>query len=131
MNIEYIAGYFDGEGHITITNLGCILCRVRATYKPVLIELQNQFGGSIRFEPKVKPSHKQIWTWCVTAQKAEMFLKEIEPFLGEKGEQARVALAYQKRRDMPISDTQQEFLARMWQELKDLKQQEFIAEFTD
>ena len=128
---EYIAGYFDGEGCIQIEQDGSLCCRIKSAYKPVLTELQSQFGGSLHPEIRTNTHHKQLWLWRIKCNEAERFLRDIESLLREKDEQARVAIAYQDTRNRTRGihstnekqDEQQELVARTRQKLTELKKQ--------
>ena len=131
MDKEYIAGYFDGEGCIQIEQDGSLCCRIKSAYKPVLTELQSQFGGSLQPEIRTNTHHKQLWLWRIKCNEAEEFLRDIAPLLREKGEQARVAITYQDTRNRARGihstherqDEQRKLVARTRQKLIELKKQ--------
>jgi hypothetical protein len=131
LNRDYIAGYFDGEGCIQIEQDGSLCCRIKSAYKPVLIELQAQFGGSLSPEIKTNLHHKQLWRWRIKCNEAEGFLRDIAPLLREKGEQARIAITYQDIRNSTRGihstnerqDEQRKLVACTRQKLSELKKQ--------
>jgi hypothetical protein len=98
-SIEYLAGYFDGEG--------CICMRHRAdgrthrldvqlttAYRPVLEALQGRFGGSIWATPS-SSRNKPLYHWS-PGKKSEClpFLRAIQPFSLEKQEQVATAIEW-------------------------------------
>ena len=105
MTIQYIAGLFDGEGGIYITQkidkrfskgilVRNIRCQVANTHKGVLINLQKIFGGTIRLK-----NHKRGFTWEIAGQKNVLdFLNKIYPYLIIKKEQVKLAIQYLKSR---------------------------------
>jgi hypothetical protein len=104
-SIEYLAGYFDGEGTIGIqkrvgskhrsnaTTSYQLTIKVANTYKPMLLEFQQRFGGHIaaRGISKQFPNSRPIYDWSVTGDAARAFLVQITPYLLEKRSQAELA----------------------------------------
>lgn len=107
-DLDYYAGYFDGEGCIGFyTNLQV---GVSNTFTPALKELQNLFGGSIRTKTY---SGRPCYEWRVFGSTALAFLNEISPFLKEKRPQAELAIiCYQSPKEERLI---------LKQALKDLK----------
>lgn len=105
--LAYAAGIVDGEGYLAI--------RMRANQKGVkyhtvtvtvantdlgLIEwLRATFGGTTRINQRSNhnPAHKQLHVWQLNTKAAEVFLREIEPFLIVKRKQAQICLALRDR----------------------------------
>jgi|SRR5690348_4248669 len=103
MIIEYLAGYFDGEGTVTIqfhswtrrgkTYSGYQLhVAIGNTYKPLLEEIRQQFGGKIDIGKKRQPQHRQFYVWRATGTNARAFLQTVLPHLREKRQQVELAL---------------------------------------
>ena len=68
ISLEYLAGFFDGEGCVTSHHLGgnsrSVICIVGNTVKEAVELFQVTFGGSIRKrEYKKHPNWKPLWVW--------------------------------------------------------------------
>jgi hypothetical protein len=135
LSLEYVAGFFDGEGSIGMyRNKGSKCSRYKSGYKspcwirsvhitnsylPVLEQLQQQFGGSLHIvkhqtEPKVT-GNKDTWNWGFGAKQDILaFLLLIRPFLIEKAEQADLMI--QECRGAPREES-----VSIAQKLKELK----------
>ena len=99
-SIKYLAGFFDGEGSITIERthpenrpgpqyrLECAASQVAAE---VLEEFQRRFGGAIR--QHWCGSH-QIREWRIRSQEAYRFLTQIIKNLWMKKPQAKLGLIF-------------------------------------
>ena len=105
ISIEYIAGLFDGEGCVGIyRNKGSYdiryknlkksssfvrIVNIAATYKPVLIQIQNTLGyGRLRNLKTKKKRNKQNWEWVIGSKENIIdFLTKIYPYSHEKREQ--------------------------------------------
>jgi len=104
LSLEYIAGLFDGEGCIMLsqfsgTNGGYTQLRVNVNMANELIptELHNQFGGSL-MEVKVPLGYKPQLMWRAVGTKAGRFLETLLPYLVIKKKQAELGIEFQKRR---------------------------------
>jgi hypothetical protein len=108
MNLSYIAGFFDGEGSIGVyhhVNNGVqtgFHLRVQLRQNKTKLssqlfrELVARFGGCVaEFSTR---SGKVGMSWQVGSAKAVAFLKEIEPYLVLKKDQARLAISWQEGR---------------------------------
>ena len=99
----YIAGIFDGEGHVSIyvqrqktMRFGYnIKLRVGITnsFLPLLKWIQSEFGGQIW---KKKNIRRQCYNLELVSSKAEDFLWVVIPFLRIKKEQALLGLELRK-----------------------------------
>lgn len=99
MTLEYAAGFFDGEGcvrlvhNITVIISGCF--RVET-----LQGFVDRWGGTVRRQRRSKADierkkrNRPGIRWEVTGPKALAFLTDIYPYLGEKKDQAEVAMAF-------------------------------------
>lgn len=104
--IGYIAGFFDGEGNISIMKR---VKRVRArnwtgfdyafhvraanTNLEVLQWIQSKVGGTI-YEHGVGGNRKPSWVWHLGGQHAKSFLQMIEPFSITKRRQLQVGFEF-------------------------------------
>lgn len=98
-DLAYLAGYFDGEGCVSITGRS-LSARITNTHLPSLVRLQATFGGSIH-SPMPLQGHRQKHQWSTYGAHAEVFLRAIVPHLHEKKAQAFLALRW---RELPDGD---------------------------
>lgn len=107
-DIAYLAGYFDGEGCITV-KYGLRML-VTATYPAGCLKLQHHFGGvvTVKKTSDAKPHHKKQYQWTVYGPRARHALETLQPFLLEKKRQCRDALLWYAA---DPSDRSREFLA--------------------
>lgn len=103
----YIAGFFDGEGCISI-HKGKIYGKSINPYHRLTIHLANIneniidyfvdfFGGYKRTNYKCRGKERPCHYWVISTQKAANFLKLILPYLKIKKEQATIAIEFQSR----------------------------------
>lgn len=108
VSLEYIAGFFDGEGYIQIAKakdkshrgpryfLHTSICN---TYKTVLDECQTVTGGVVRY---YKNSFSRSngcgyhYRLDMTQTIAYSFLKSVLPYLVVKKEQAEIAIRFKE-----------------------------------
>ncbi len=100
--IAYAAGYFDGEGSVSIrveqrkTGQRChtLMLTIGSTDCRPLNWIVETFGGAMRGPLTVnrKPHHKPIYHWQMGAAQAGWFLQLMRPFLITKKPQAEIAL---------------------------------------
>lgn len=100
-SIEYIAGFFDGEGCIRATvakdgkNASGLHVFITNTYFPILSMFEQKFGGTTSLRNNSNPKHKATYQWRMSSRKEiKNFLEQVEPYLIEKREQALLALEY-------------------------------------
>lgn len=105
-SIEYLAGFFDGEGCIRAVlakdkkNAAGLHIFITNTYLPILTLFEQKFGGTTSLRNISNPKHKAAYQWRMSSRKEiKNFLQQIEPHLIEKKEQAILALEYC---DLPI-----------------------------
>lgn len=112
-DIAYIAGFFDGEGTISITKTnekrtkrkrpayGLQVSVTQLTLEPLDL-IMDIFGGRIRpyRTPQGKPAHR----WQAMSKQAGDFLEAIKPFARCKLEEIEIALEFRKTiiTDFPI-----------------------------
>ena len=92
-DLQYLAGFFDGEGSIGIT--GESLCvRVVNTYRPILEKFQSAFGGVVDCHRKGDERSRLTWEWRAYGDTAAAALTALLPLLREKAPQAYLGLHY-------------------------------------
>lgn len=113
ITLQYIAGFFDGEGSIGIyyrqrTKNGFHL-RTQLTnnknknMQKLMEYLMYRFGGNLSEQVTLSGNIK--YNWQLNSDKAVSFLKKIEPYLVFKKDQAIVAINWQEQRPKPIRDS--------------------------
>lgn len=105
--LAYIAGFFDGEGSITIHE-NCkpsprgknpnhtLQVAIGNTDPRVLVWIQSVFGGGLGYRKSTKPRNRGIAQWVIRAAAALPFLEAIRPFIRMKGDQCDIAITYQR-----------------------------------
>lgn len=101
---SYAAGFFDGEGHITIRRANQYLggtpsyrCCIGATNRDefVLQMLQATYGGKIYSKVRYSPAHNQAYEWFLqNTEEVRAFLTDIEPYCLIKVPQVRLGLEF-------------------------------------
>jgi len=91
-DIAYAAGFFDGEGCISIAKNGAVDVRITNTAKSVLLHLQGIFGGSIT--SRSQKVNKAQYAYCFYGEEAITFLIKIKPFCIEKVAQIDAILEF-------------------------------------
>lgn len=97
VDLAYAAGFFDGEGCITIAKNGAVDVRITNTGINVLQRLQSTFGGNIG--NRSQKVNKKQYSYCFYGDNAIEFIKKIKPFLIEKLPQAETILEYYELRN--------------------------------
>jgi hypothetical protein len=106
--LEYIAGFFDGEGSLSILqqhgrgtegrrNVYVLKVQISQQDAMILRLIQAEWGGSIHVDKRTGVSNLQMGS-----QKAEDFLRAIHPYVKVKAAQIALGLEYredQKRRN--------------------------------
>lgn len=94
LSLPYVAGFFDGEGSISIIRNDSVLqCSLGQIYPVPLRRIQKRWGGSLTWA-KSKKVKRGVWKLQLSARKAEHFLIDILPFLVVKFQEAKAALAF-------------------------------------
>lgn len=127
--LAWAAGFFDGEGYVTIQVRGgkykghYLRIGVNHVNESPLLELQRLFGGSIRKQniDKVKGNRKQRHEWGISCKKAESALIQMLPFILNKHEVILLALDLQKTMDKTTKVTEEVYQYR--QDIKEKIQQ--------
>jgi hypothetical protein len=97
--LAYVAGVFDGEGSVSIT---CAQQRYHTlrveivNTNPMLMQwLVEKMGGKITpLRQNQGLGTKPVFAWILRNLNAEVFLREVLPYLIVKREQAELALAF-------------------------------------
>lgn len=94
VEIAYLAGFFDGEGCISVVRGGpTIAVAVVQVDRRPLDALAEHYGGRVAPHGKPKPGHRQAYRWQIYSANARVFLRDILPFLVVKRESAEMVLA--------------------------------------
>ncbi len=106
--LAYTAGIVDGEGSIMILKTSSpsttrgytyqLKVAVTNTNEWLVQWMKFQHGGGISMQIPKNPKDKNVFHWRVTAKQAYRFLKDIEPYLILKRNQAELALKFQEHR---------------------------------
>lgn len=92
IDIAYAAGFFDGEGCVSISKNGAIDIRITNTAKNVLVKLQTNFGGSIT--NRTQKINKTQYAYSLYGEEAISFLNSIKPYCIDKLPQINTILEY-------------------------------------
>lgn len=102
--LAYIAGFFDGEGCITVSrrnSSGCrysIICIITQKKREVLDLIKSYFGGYIVIQERNRRENDFICRLRFSPLASREFLEAIEPYLIVKKEQAQIAIEYHQSR---------------------------------
>lgn len=107
LSIQYIAGFFDGEGSINIYHIKPNKWRrknegyefsvyIHNTDKKIIDLFQGQFGGYVNVRKRKTEKWKDGYDWKLSSVQAKNFLKRIYPFLLIKKERARIVIEFQE-----------------------------------
>jgi hypothetical protein len=101
MDNAYIAGLFDGEGCIVVSQNGIdgtmgLRASISNSYKPALDLVAAQYGGRVCLAKLGKGHKHTVWSWYISGRDAARFLEALYPYLIIKREQALVALRFQE-----------------------------------
>ncbi len=107
--LAYVAGVLDSDGWIGMnrTNRTVALANQRRvsvryqpqitvvnTYRPILEDFHEAFGGSISTRKKDKPHHKDIHYWRIGDRNAAEVCRLVLPYLRAKRAQAELCLEW-------------------------------------
>lgn len=127
---EYLAGLFDGEGHVSITwsrNSGYArspkLCvKLTNSHLPVIETVKEMYGGHIYKVKKGKETYLQVYTISLTVEESKRFLHDLMPHLIIKKRQAELALEFSatiyRRGKKPVTDEEIAIRERTMEELR-------------
>jgi hypothetical protein len=97
VSIQYLAGFFDGEGCITMSKKPSGSMRIRGqvaqkiSESHILSEFSSRWGGSFT---KFPGTNQPVVGWYVDSDELVKFLYEISPFLIIKKPQADLAIEF-------------------------------------
>lgn len=98
MGLFYLAGYFDGEGSITLSRGSnghyTLVCGVSGVKPNALKLFHERFGGSLYYQKRTNAKWRDIFMWRISGEKAELFLEEIKPYLILKKDEAELGLTF-------------------------------------
>jgi hypothetical protein len=101
MKLAYFAGLIDGEGCIGIYSRGKAQSRspyldVKMTCEKTVRSLHEFFGvGSVGFRKSLMVNRKDQWAWKITGKKAQVIIRQIQPFMLTKAEIAEEVLKFE------------------------------------
>lgn len=92
---QYIAGFFDGEGSITVTKDLSLQVVIGQNNEEVLLAIARFFGTGKVSGQKIRRGHKQCFVirWC--GKNAATMLERIKEFLVLKKHRAELAIRLQ------------------------------------
>ncbi len=119
IDVKYLAGLFDGEGHIGIYE-NLTHCKhpafrlessIHNNHKGVLEETQKDYGGYLWLA-----HNKKCWRLCWQGEEAGVIIRTLYPHLIIKKEQADLALAFV---DYGISNPRLRGVRLTWAEIEE------------
>ena len=102
ISAEYVAGFLDGEGSVSLNITGkkpsnrqqvSFPVKCSNTDEKIIRDLREQYGGSVS-AGRPLPKHQPFWVWTIQGAAAAALLREIRPFMRIKHRQADLALEY-------------------------------------
>lgn len=96
-SIEYLAGFFDGEGCLyaqkeSDRSIPSFQIRVSTTREEEPEYFHNRWGGSYYTHDPTAESHSKSWHWQATGETARIAVEQLLPYLRGKEKQAKVFL---------------------------------------
>jgi hypothetical protein len=101
---SYLAGFFDGEGSITIVYGNTAKRHLSPNHSlqvsvgntdPSIPELlHKKYGGSLQVR-KAKENCRQVHQWIIRGSQCAIPLKDMLPFMRQKSNQAKLAIEFQ------------------------------------
>ncbi len=126
-DLAYCAGFFDGEGCISLckdnNSVYRLYIKISSTDYSVLEWVQEHFGGSIYRERKGTEKRKESWGWYCKTEDQIVFLFGILPYTIIKRAQIIEALNYHFEKQNGGKLTEDEFALRerYYMKLKSMK----------
>lgn len=103
LELAYLAGVIDSDGYITVHRSmrnGKAYCAARigiaGTRRQPHDLAASLWGGKISIYAPKNPRHRSQFQWCRTGDVAASAIKQVQPYLRVKREQARIALQVQE-----------------------------------
>jgi len=108
LSLSYYAGYFDGEGTVTITTSGLsgkninnsgwsyhtLVVMIANTNSEILKELKKYYSGSLLCYQRKNKKHRPCYQWRLCGRLAAKFLNDIYPFVRQKSNQVKIGLEF-------------------------------------
>lgn len=96
-SIEYLAGFFDGEGCLyaqkeSDRSIPSFQIRVSTTREEEPEYFHDRWGGSYYTHEPTNENHSQQWHWQATGETARIAVEQLLPHLRGKEEQAKLFL---------------------------------------
>lgn len=107
-DLQYIAGFFDGEGSVGLYKNG------RGTYHLRVQVVQNVTRDSVELFEELQSEYGGWWSpvkgkkaanWQLNGDNAERFLRAVQPHVRLKKDQVNLALYWLVQRERPSRDT--------------------------
>jgi hypothetical protein len=103
LRAAYFAGFFDGEGSISITfqqppgrrRTHVLQVAAGQCDRAAIEAMRDAFGGRV-YPRRSEPGRRPFWHWIASAAVAEAALREMLPYLVVKREQATLALRFRE-----------------------------------
>lgn len=117
--VEYYAGFFDGEGSIGIYRNGGRNWHLRTqltqnilpSTTELMLELNALYGGNLSTMRSKIYLGGGAYNWQLNGDVAVAFLRDIQPHLRLKKEQADIAIAWQEAHQRPARDARGRMVA--------------------
>jgi LAGLIDADG DNA endonuclease family protein len=98
LSLAYIAGFFDGEGHISVQPRKGLQVVFTNTRLDLLTDIQSFLGGVGKLTPKWRSERdgatKPCWYLRIWGWQAEGVLRQLLPYLYIKKEEAELGLEF-------------------------------------
>jgi hypothetical protein len=104
MDLSYLAGFFDGEGNVTICNQAAtgrqlprlsLRVTVAQTDLAIIVEFKRCFGGNIQPYKRRSVKHSPTWAWVGAHNIGAACLEALLPYLRGKKRDAEIGIAFQ------------------------------------
>lgn len=100
---EYLAGLFDGEGHVTVTRNRAnkreyltVGCGISNQNRSVLEKVKEQYGGNVYCTNPATEIKKATYGWISRSTEMTRFLEAVLPHLQIKQRQAELGVEFQR-----------------------------------
>lgn len=103
--LAYLAGFFDGEGCISINrnssqHYGLLLAAAQINPAPLFL-LYQRFGGYIVRKQRPTDRYRAVHQWRSSGREAADVLRQLQPYLVVKKEEADIAIEFQELMAVP------------------------------
>lgn len=95
MTLEYLAGFFDGEGCVSLSGREWTVsaCQTEKNGTAMLFAMQRRWGGSVFATAPANERCSPVWRWKAKGVEAAIALHDMAPFLSVKAEKAATCLS--------------------------------------